>query len=484
MARSILAERYELLEDLGSGGMATVWRARDRRLDRQVAVKVLSGSLASDPDFRRRFDREARHVASLTHPNIVTVHDSGSEGNRYYLVMELIEGESLDARLAATSPYMDLDETLRLARGVLAGLSRAHAAGVIHRDIKPANILITSEGVAKVADFGIAKDAAESDRLTSAGMFMGTLSYAPPEQLEGRPGTAASDLYSVGCVLYECLVGHPPFQAELSAGVVAQHLQASPAPLRDERPEIPAHVEAAVLRALEKDPDRRFRSAADMSTALGEGEPGVAHRSLPTVMRQAETPAPVGTAGRRRGWRWSREGTIVAAAILAVGAATVVPLLLLGVGTGGTDAAGQPVDCIARHHLPGARAVISPSGSETIFVNCDSPAPDYADRSGYSAINVVTTLGAPDEPSSGLDRADLITSPCEKLRLVYQYTGKGGVISIAPFIVSQGQIVTVIQTYGGPWSGDPSTLPFRVSSNEVVVLHNTRNAIVSAACVS
>ena len=268
MATTLLAGRYELLDDLGAGGMARVWRARDRRLNREVAVKVLSEQLASDQTFRDRFEREAMHVASLKHPNIVTVHDYGNDGDVYYIVMEVVEGESLQARLEATSPYMAVELAVRLGAETLAGLAHAHDKGIIHRDIKPANILITTEETAKLADFGIARAAADTSSLTTTGSFIGTPSYASPEQLSGLPATAETDQYSLGCVLYECLTGRPPFEAEIPAGVMAQHLQAAPQSPRRYRPQIPAAIEEVVLRALQKEPGHRFASAADMRESL------------------------------------------------------------------------------------------------------------------------------------------------------------------------------------------------------------------------
>ena len=200
--------------------MASVWRANDRRLDRHVAIKVLSEQLATDTSFRERFQREAIHVASLKHPNIVTVYDAGSDGDTYYIVMELVEGESLQARLEATAPYMGLERTQELAAQLLAGLSHAHGKGIVHRDIKPANILIAGDDTAKLVDFGIARAASDLRSLTTMGQFMGTPAYASPEQLDARSSTAETDLYSLGCVLYECLAGHPPFEAEVPVGVI------------------------------------------------------------------------------------------------------------------------------------------------------------------------------------------------------------------------------------------------------------------------
>jgi serine/threonine protein kinase/DNA-binding CsgD family transcriptional regulator len=306
MARSLLGQRYEMIEPVGAGAMATVWRAHDRRLKREVAVKTLSDHLVADREFRERFEREALHVASLSHPNIVTVHDTGVDHSTYFIVMELVEGESLEARLELCRPYMDIEDTLVIGRQILAALSHAHGHGIVHRDIKPGNILITPEGRAKVADFGVAKAATDRGTLTMRGIFVGTAAYAAPEQLSGRPVTPATDLYSLGCLLYRCLVGHPPFEAEVVAGIVAQHLEVPPRRPRLERPETPLAVEAAILRALEKQPGRRFGSAAEMSAALTTGP------ALSTVtgtiasdgLGSAPAGAPAGARGQPPG-QWS-----------------------------------------------------------------------------------------------------------------------------------------------------------------------------------
>ncbi|HWC36904.1 MAG TPA: protein kinase [Acidimicrobiales bacterium] len=282
----VLDQRYELLEHLGSGAMASVWRARDRRLNRHVAVKVLNEQLATDTAFRERFAREAVNVAALKHPNIVTVYDAGTEGETSYIVMELVEGTSLQAKLEATTPYMGLERAQDLAAQLLAGLGHAHSKGIVHRDIKPANILIAPDGTAKLVDFGIARVAGDLRSLTTMGEFMGTPAYASPEQLDARLATGATDLYSLGCVLYECLAGHPPFEAEVPVGVIAQHLQTTPRSLRAERPEVPQTLDAIVLKALEKDPERRFGSAEEMLAALqavGAAGP-VVNPSLSTIV--------------------------------------------------------------------------------------------------------------------------------------------------------------------------------------------------------
>ena len=265
---SVLAERYEMQGRIGSGGMATVWRAFDRRLSREVAIKVLHEALTANDQFRQRFEREARHIASFSHPNIVVVHDFGTDGDRLFIVMELVRGRSLRTVLAESTPLEPAVVT-DLAIGVLAGLGHAHESGILHRDIKPGNVLVTETGVAKLADFGIAKATEETVDLTDSGTILGTVTYASPEQLSGDSLGPASDLYSLGCVLYECLAGRPPFVADSIAALVSQQQFARPQPLKEIRPESPEELRITIMRALEKSPARRFATANEMEASLG-----------------------------------------------------------------------------------------------------------------------------------------------------------------------------------------------------------------------
>lgn len=263
--RATLAGRYELVELVGFGGMAQVWRAYDRELRREVAVKVLSAHPSDDPSARQRFRREARHVASLSHPNIVPVYDFGVADGRSYLVMAYVDGPSLRDVLTAPLP---VEVTAQVAVDVLAALGHAHQHGIVHRDVKPANILVDRTGVALVADFGVARATGDTTELTVAGSFVGTAAYASPEQCSGRTVGRASDLYSLGCVLYRCLTGHAPFEADDVERLVLQQRFADPVPLADLRPEVPAALVAAVERAMSKDPDDRFPDAAAMREVL------------------------------------------------------------------------------------------------------------------------------------------------------------------------------------------------------------------------
>jgi len=264
--------KYRVLEPLGRGGMARVYRAYHAHLDRYVAVKVLRGDLLDDDDFLDRFRREARAVAALRHPNIVQVFDYDVEDRISYMVLELLDGDSLKTRLhdyRMRGERMGLGEMVRILCQVLDGLSYAHAKGMVHRDVKPGNILLTKDGRAVLADFGIARIVGSASE-TVPGALLGTMSYIAPEQgLEGK-SDARSDLYSLGVVLYEMLTGRTPFDADTPAAVLMKHAQ-DPLPLpREVDPSIPEPFERVVLKALAKDPDDRYADAEAMARALAE----------------------------------------------------------------------------------------------------------------------------------------------------------------------------------------------------------------------
>jgi Protein kinase domain len=290
-----LGGRYELLELIGSGGMAAVWRARDIRLQRDVAVKVLSARLSSDVTFQRRFEREARHIASLSDSHVVAVHDFGADDGQAYIVMELVDGPSLRSRID-TVGRLSVAETIGCALDVLSGLQHAHAAGIVHRDVKPGNILLSSSGRAKVADFGIAMSSGDTTELAARGLFVGTIVYSSPEQLLGGEVGPRSDLYSLGCVLYECLTGTPPFDVEDTSRAVLQHRFADPRPMADHNAEVPSRVAEAIGRALAKDPADRFPTAEAMRAELvgAVPRPPAVAAAAPTVTATQPT-RPVGT---------------------------------------------------------------------------------------------------------------------------------------------------------------------------------------------
>ena len=275
----VIADRYELREQIGAGAMATVWRGWDTRLHRFVAIKLLARAVGADPGLVARFEREARHAASLNHPNIVTIFDFGTERGVSYLVMELVEGESL-AQLLHRVNRLDPTQTVVICAGVLSGLGEAHQHGIVHRDIKPSNILLGINGV-KVADFGIARASSEATALTDTGILMGTVGYLSPEQCSGASATERSDLYAVGCLAYQCLAGAPPFSGETAASVMYQHQFAPPQPIAERGTNVPPSLGAAVDKALQKDPQLRFSSSSAMQRALFQS---IDPRRPPTVM--------------------------------------------------------------------------------------------------------------------------------------------------------------------------------------------------------
>ena len=265
-----LAGRYELLEPIGSGGMGQVWRARDTVLERAVAVKVLPEDVAAEPTRRQRFEREARAVARLSHPNIMAIYDFGTEGGRPYAVMELLEGGDLRKLLSAgTLPWR---RALDLGLQVAHGLDAAHRQGVVHRDLKPTNLFLTSDGVVKLLDFGLARlaeprpgEGGLDPTLTDQGVAVGTAAYMAPEQVRGRPSDVRSDLFSLGCVMYEMLSGRRAFQGGSSGEVMSAILRDEPDPLA---PAVPAALRDVIARCLRKRAEDRFGSAAEVCAAL------------------------------------------------------------------------------------------------------------------------------------------------------------------------------------------------------------------------
>src|SRR3954467_1331157 len=271
-ARRTLADRYELRALLAAGGMGQVWRAHDQLLGRPVAVKVLRNEYTGDELFLARFRAEAQHAAALSHPNIAAVYDYGEEStidgsgeHLAYLVMELVEGESLST-LLARSGTLSPDRALDVLRQTASALAAAHEAGVVHRDVKPGNVLVRWDGTVKITDFGIAWSAG-SVPLTQTGQVIGTASYLSPEQAAGAHASAASDVYALGMVGYECLAGRRAFDGDNSVAIALRHLRDTPDPLPDD---VPAGVRTLIERATIKDPAQRFPDGAAVVEAIDE----------------------------------------------------------------------------------------------------------------------------------------------------------------------------------------------------------------------
>ena len=306
---------YEIQSSLGAGGMGEVYRARDTRLEREVAVKVLPSNLSSDPSLRQRLEREAKAVSKLSHPHICMLYDVGHQDGLDYLVMELVEGETLERRLLRGP--LPPDQTLRLAAQIAGALAQAHRLGIVHRDLKPANIMLTKAG-AKLMDFGLAKESgpsplanaltamtSEPTKLTAEGAIIGTFQYMAPEQLEGKEVDARTDLFALGEVVYEMATGKAAFTGKSRASLIAAILTVEPQPMVALQPMTPPALERMVKKCLRKDPDERWQNASDLADELNwiaEGGSQAAKAG----------PVPVG------GWRWDRAGWLLAAAFLLV----------------------------------------------------------------------------------------------------------------------------------------------------------------------
>jgi len=299
---------YRIEALLGRGGMGTVYLAEQERLGRKVALKVISPELADDPDFRRRFLRESQLAASLDHPNVIPIYDADEVGDVLYLAMRYVEGPSLLA-LVRQRGSLPPDETLRIAEQIGGALDAAHRAGLVHRDVKPANILVAEPGGhAYLCDFGLAKRTS-SQAVTQAGFFLGTVDYSSPEQIEGRPTDGRADVYSLGCVLFHCLAGRPPYVRDTQLAVLHAQLHDPLPAVAEARPGLPPALDPVLAKATAKDPGDRYATAAELSDALRGAAGGEDDAPATRV-------AAVASAPRRAGRRWWLLAALLAAVIV------------------------------------------------------------------------------------------------------------------------------------------------------------------------
>jgi len=345
MIGTVLSGRYRLEAKLGSGGMSTVYLARDQTLDRQVAVKVMHREMSEQADQLERFRQEARSVAKFSHPNVVSVIDAGEDGGHPYIVFEYVEGETLKQRISRNGA-LDPQEAIAYAIEIGRGLSVAHARNMVHRDIKPQNILIDHEGRAKLTDFGISRQL-EQDGMTATGRVLGTTDYVAPEQAMGRKVDPRTDIYSLGVVLYEMLVGTVPFAADSQVGVAMKHVNEELPDVQRRRPDVSAAVALVVERSTAKDPAERYQQVSemidDLSTALEvEAARAGSTTGEATSVLDAVPPPKRKLSGRAR-WSWA---AILILLLVAGGTLLAVQLISSGdLGGGGANKGnGKPVN--------------------------------------------------------------------------------------------------------------------------------------------
>jgi serine/threonine-protein kinase len=322
MRDEVIADRYELEELVGTGGMSSVYRARDRLLERNVALKLLHPHYGDDAEYVERFRREARSVAQLSHPHIVTVIDRGEDDGQQFIVFEYVDGENLKQLIAREGP-LPVRRAVTLALEVADALAFAHDHGLVHRDVKPQNVLLTPDGDAKVTDFGIARSLDVEQGVTQTGTVLGTSNYLSPEQASGQPVTPATDVYSLGVVLYELLTGDVPFPGENFVAVAMKHLNDPPPDLLEQRPDLPLRLVAAVERALEKDPERRFQTmgelCAELRGCLDELHAPDADRTLVVRSPVLRESRPHRVRAKRRRWPLYLLAALVATAAILAG---------------------------------------------------------------------------------------------------------------------------------------------------------------------
>lgn len=503
-----LLGHYRIVEQIGAGGMGVVYRARDERLDRDVAIKVLPEEVARDADRLSRFEREAKAVARLDHPNILAIHDFGTDQGVTYSVTELLEGQNL--RRGIPTNGMDWRRVVEVGAAIADGLAAAHAKGIVHRDLKPENVIITADGRVKVLDFGLAQvrvavDAeAETETMTPAGTVpgsvMGTMGYMSPEQLRGESSDARSDIFALGCVLYEMLSGKTAFLRASTAETTAAILKEDPPGLADSGTTAPSELERAVRRCLEKSPEARFQSAADLAFSLRSIGTGDAVRVVAAPTNDASVDAGSSSSGLTR-------NALVAIALIVVLAAswwvlnrwgsddsapafqsmTITPVTSLGtvrsvaISPDGRQlaylrsvpgsysigvrqvATGSEVEVVPSQDLSIVSVAFSPDGEHVIFQSRDN-----SDVSGLFSIFRVPTLGG-EVRRLVVDADGLPTYSPDGGRIAFRrgIPGKGVALVVADADGSGQWELFVADDLVPAWSADGRTIAAMVESDGV-----------------
>jgi serine/threonine-protein kinase len=400
--RRRLADRYELAGVIGRGGMGTVYRATDLVLDRTVAVKVLPAELAEgDASHVERFQREARAAASLAHPGVVAVYDTGEDDATRFIVMECVNGRSLSELLREDAP-LDPERAVSIAARVADALAAAHAAGIVHRDIKPGNVMVADDGAVKVLDFGLAR-ARDATALTQSATVLGTAGYLAPEQALGKRADERADVYSLGCLLYALLAGRPPFTGESAAAILNQHVNSRPRPPSALNRRIPPALDAIVLQMLSKSPGARPQSATEVGERLREA---LTQDTAPTEQMNGARRGPP-TASTRllpAGGRGGRSHRTAAAVALA--AAALLVLLIVALASGGGASSHHISSTAAGKRAATRPRAASPSPSTSQAAAAGAPAAQAAVAAPTTvagALGSLSSLLAQDAQAATID---------------------------------------------------------------------------------
>src|SRR3954451_17280111 len=417
MIGTVLSGRYRLEAKLGSGGMSTVYLARDQTLDRQVAVKVMHREMSEQKEQLERFRQEARAVAKLSHPNVVSVIDAGEDGGHPYIVFEYVEGETLKQRIGREGA-LDPQEAIAYAIEIARGLSVAHGRKMVHRDIKPQNILIDAEGRAKLTDFGISRQL-EQDGMTATGRVLGTTDYVAPEQAMGRKVDPRTDIYSLGVVLYEMLVGQVPFAADSQVGVAMKHVNEELPDVQRRRPDVSAAVALVVERSTAKDPAQRYQQVSEMIDDLSTALEVEAARAGSTTGEATSVldavPAPKRKLSGRARWSWA---AILILLVVAGGTLLAVQLISSGnLGGGGANKGnGKPVNIVgATDYDPqgdgeevGSKVELAvdgdPTGTAWETEHYDSPTFAGTKTGPDPGVGIYVTMASPAKPTKMIVR--------------------------------------------------------------------------------
>jgi serine/threonine-protein kinase len=443
---TVFAERYEIVREIARGGMADVYLANDSKLNRAVALKVLSPELSRDPSFVERFRREAQAAAGLNHPNIVGIYDWGQEHGTSFIVMEYVDGRTLRDMIHADGPIAPA-QVADIGADIAAALSFAHENGVVHRDVKPGNVLITTAGQVKVTDFGIARAGGSNDGLTRTGSVMGTATYFSPEQAQGLPVDGRSDVYSLGVVLYEMATGAPPFGGDSPVTVAYKHVREEIVPPSRHVPSIPRELERVILTCLAKEPADRYQSSDELRADLlrfRRGQPVVgtaitavvttlpdttqAVGAVPPADRTAVAAAPIPIADTKVPDRRSR-GPIIAVIAAVVVLIAVIAILLVSQLGGGGGRTVEVADVVNQQEAQ-ARATLEEQGLEVdverrpndsvdrgIVVSQDPPGGTSIEEGDTVLLTVSDGVGTTEVPDVAGDSAEEAQSRLQEARL-------------------------------------------------------------------